>query len=333
MKKYFPLFLALFMLMALAGCSHVSNLTDRALERIGWRASFEEQGDPGLTKRTVIAPFRYGKPDLAPQAKALQQAVENALHEHPHIKLVDFRELQKASLEYGFAELVSEDRYLTGARHLGINLIVVGDISGMYIDYNLMGWYGFRESHPQLTLEGQIRMVDGVRGTVHRYRNFKEVITIDDVEAQAIMTGRAPEKEMIEQLTNAIIANNLPFIMEDIDALPWSGMVLKVEGSKVLVTGGQDTGFGPGDTLVLYSQSDRITTGGGHSIYMLGQPVGTVTLSEIMPDTSWGEVNFDQVEQDDIDVEGEEAEDNEWLEPKPDAFVYDVQPGQIVRVR
>ncbi len=310
---------ALCLFFALTGCTHVSNLADAALESVGWRGSFKETGDPNLTKRAVIVPFRAGKPDLEPQAKAMQQAVQQAFMSDPHIKTIEFRELQKASIEFGAAELVAEDRYLTGARNLGINVVVVGDISGMYVDYNLEGWYGFRNSMPQIIMEGQIRLVDGVRGIVHTYRNFKERILIDDVEAQAILTGQPPKPEQVRQLIDSIIANNLPIIMEDVRNLPWSGMVLKVRDNQVLISGGQDTGFQPGNTLVLYGQSARITTGGGHSIYLLGRPAGKINLNEVQAETAWGEVVFD---------EKEVSEDNQ-----EQAQVYDVQPGQIVRTR
>lgn len=324
-KTAAPFALVMLMSFMLAGCMQVSNFTDSVLETVSFRGKFEEDGDPGLSKRTVIVPFRYGKPELAPQAKAMQEAVHSAMAEYPYVHLVNFRDLQKASIEFGAAELVAEDRYLSGARHLGINLIVVGDISGLYVDYNLLGIYGFRESVPQLTMEGQIRLVDAVRGIVHKYRNFKEAIALDDVDAQLILTGTKPKPEMTEQLIKNIIDNNLPLIMEDVENLPWSGIVLAVRDNQIQITGGRDTGFSPGDKLVLHGQSDRVTTGGGHSIYLLGRPVARVVLGEVAEDSAWGEVTF-------FDVPTEIEDDDETL-GSPSIQIYHVEPGQIVRTR
>lgn len=323
MKKSFFCLLAL-LLVSSAGCMHVSNLTDSMLDWVGSRSTYEETGDPGLVKRTVITPFRYGKPELAPQAKYLQAAVETALQSRPDIKLLTFRELQKASIEFGSSELVAEDRYLTGARHMGLNLIIVGEVSGMYVDYNLQGVYGFRDSLPQLIVEGQVRMVDGVLGTVHSVRSFRSALILDDVQAQSILTGSSPDKEMVHELLAGIIEENLPLMGEDIETFAWSGMVLEVDGKLALINGGQDTGLNPGDTLVLYQKTERLVTGGGHSIYPLGRPVGKLVLVEVMAETAWGEVQFDLPEV------NEDADEDDGAY-QPNAPIYDVQVGQLVR--
>jgi hypothetical protein len=65
-----------------------------------------------------------------------------------------------------------------------------------------------------------------------------------------------------------------------------------VDGVRALVTVGQDTGLPAGASLVLYSKSERLQTGGGHSVYLLGKPVGSIILREIGPVSAWGEVVF-----------------------------------------
>jgi hypothetical protein len=277
--------------------------------------------DTNLNKRVVIIPFASAQPTLAPHARALQEAVENSFRSQDNISLRTFRDLQRASIEFGATELMVENRYLIGARYLGVNLIVMGQISALTVEYDLQGIYGFRDSVPQLIMEGQLRLVDVLSATMVGYQNFRESVELDDVRAQAILTGSEPEPELIEQLIKPIIENNSRWPLEQSRKVPWSGMVLEAREDQVLITVGADSGFKVDDTLVLYSRSTPIPSGAGHDVYLLGDPIGTVAITQIMEDNSWARVTFNR-------PEGNQEPPPQGRQPE-----YKLEPGQLVLTR
>jgi hypothetical protein len=291
MKKIFPL--ALILLLAFVLFNGCSAITERFSAVSNW---FGGSGDvdTNLNKRVVVVPFSSALPSLAAPASALQNAVEESLAGQSNISLITFRDLQKASIEHGAAELVAENRYLTGARYLGVNLVVMGQISSLTVEYDLEGIYGFRSSVPQLIMEGQLRLVDVLSATMVGYQNFRESLELDDVQAQGILTGVSPDPEQINKLINAIIENNAAWPLAQTRKVPWSGMVLQANGGQALITVGADTGLNAGDSLVLYSRSTAIPSGAGHDVYLLGEAIGTITLGRVMEHSSWGEVTFNR---------------------------------------
>ncbi|MDR1397276.1 MAG: hypothetical protein LBJ14_06050 [Desulfarculales bacterium] len=291
MKKIFPFLLILLLaFVPLSGCSTIA---ERFSAVSNWWGGSGDV-DTNLTKRVVVVPFSHAQPSLAAQAKALQNAVEESLAAQSNISMLTFRDLQKASIEYGATELVLENRYLIGARYLGVNLVVMGQISSLSVEYDLEGIYGFRNSVPRLIMEGQLRLVDVLSATMVGYQNFRESVELDDVQAQGILTGNAPEPEQVEELIAAIIENNAAWPLAQTAKVPWSGMVLQVRDSQALVSVGADTGFNAGDSLILYSRSTPISSGAGHDVYLRGEAIGTVTLNQIMEHNSWGEAVFNR---------------------------------------
>ena len=333
MKKFFRLVLIMSLMICLIMLSGCSGVTDRFWEATGW-FSGDGDRDVNLNKRVVITPFGYGKTSLAPYARSLQNAVEDSFKIQSQYTIRSFRDLQKASIEFGATELVLENRYLTGARYLGVNMVVLGQISSLIVDYSLQGWYGFRTSVPQLIMEGQMRLVDTISGTVVGYHNFREAVNIDDVVAQGILTGQEPDQEFIDLLIAGVIENNSGWPLEESRKVPWSGVVLKVEGNNALISVGRDTGFNIGDNLVLHTRSTPLQSGGGHVVYMLGQPIGTLTITEMMEDNSWASVTFNQPEEETI---SEVDEDDEsalvFTLDTPEDDIYILEPGQLVMTK
>jgi hypothetical protein len=274
----------------LSGCATVGERFSAVTNWFGGSSDV----DTNLNKRVVIVPFAYAQPSLAAPARSLQTAVEDSFNRQNNISLRTFRDLQRASIEFGAAELMVENRYLIGARYLGVNLIVMGQISSLNVEYDLEGIYGFRNSVPKLIMEWQLRLVDVLSATMVGYQNFRESLDLDDVQAQAILTGAEPEPAMIEQLIKPIIADNSLWPLQQSRKVPWSGMVLEAREGQALITVGADSGLAVGDKLVLYSRSTSIPSGAGHDVYLLGDRVGTVTITQIMADNAWAQATFDQ---------------------------------------
>jgi hypothetical protein len=153
--------------------------------------------------------------------------------------------------------------------------------------------------------------------------------------------GEKPDPKKVDELAKELIEPSMEWVEEKLEDHKWSGLVLAVEGDKLLLTVAKDTGLNSGDLLAVQALGDKIKSGSGRMVYLPGKVIGKVRLLDLGKDTSWAEVippePVEKPEPEKLSGEklegekmGEESKPKPEPEPEPEpAPVY--QPGQVVR--
>lgn len=289
--------LLLLLALSLAGCGLTSSLTSSV-------TSYIDSKDTGLRKRVEVAPFTSGVPSMKEQAVALQQAVSQHLVKTGGVVVGDFSIVQEEMKKVPSAIANPEDRAMEAGRRLGINALLAGNITDLSVQRALKGIYGMRENRPFLSLEVELRLVDVTTGIVVGQEAFKRQEQVDDTVAEAIEGGAQPDQKLVSKLLAEITQETTAWVGKRVSSLPWGGTVLEVEGNRVLVSVGRDTGLPTGTVLTIYALGERIKAGTGQQLALPGPRVGRVKLSELGARSSWADI----VERASDDKKAKEAE-------------------------
>lgn len=319
----------LVLLMAavlLTGCGFTSEVKNKVVD-------YWDGKDGGLRKRVSVAPFTTSVPDLKAQSIALQKAVTNTLNQQGGVVVVDFATLEQESEQVPKSIQNPEDRAYEAGRLLGLNAVLAGNITDLSVQRQMKGIYGFRDNAPFLTLEVEMRLLDMTSSTVLAQESFRRQEVINDVEADGItMSGAKPDPNLVNKLLAQTTKDAESWVVGKIASQPWGGTVLKVEGDKVLITAGRDTGLPVGSVLTVYSLGERIRCGTGQEICLPGPPVGRIQITELGARNSWAAI----VERISPPVAKEDKDkkdkDGKPLPPPPPAPL-PLEPGQFVRTR
>jgi hypothetical protein len=325
------IFLVFCLLFAAAGCGAGAVVRDS----FDYVTQYFDKSESSLRKRLVVVPFHSGIAGLDVRAKALSQIITQQLGGQGNLVLVSLEPLQKEMDKIGSGIRDPQERMLEAARRLGYNTILTGRITDLSVSYRFKGIYGFRDNTPFLGLEADLSLYDATSGTLVAQWSPKKEIELDDTESEGIKLGKAPPVKKVDNLAAQMVKPVLEWVVEKVSKQPWSGVVLAVEGDKIKVPVGRDTGLPLESLLTVYARGQKITTGGGRPIYLPGRPVGRIVLKEMGPRASWAvalprEEKEEKKEEEKKGEEGKgEKKDNKEAKPQPLKF----EVGQVVRPR
>ncbi|MBI5522624.1 MAG: hypothetical protein HY910_08360 [Desulfarculus sp.] len=275
-----PALLGLVLFLALLpGCGVTSAVTN-----------IIDSKDTGLRKRVAVAPFTSGVPSMKERATALQMAISQHLVKMGGVVVGDFTPVQEEMKKLPQAIAHPEDRAMEASRRLGVNALLAGNITDLSVQRALKGIYGMRENRPFLSLEVELRLVDVTTGIVIGQEAFKRQERVDDTVAEAIEGGAQPDDKLVNKLLAEITEETTAWVGKRVASLPWGGTVLEVEGNRVLVSVGRDTGLPPGSILTVYALGERIKAGTGQQLALPGPRVGRIKLGELGARFSWAEI-------------------------------------------
>ncbi len=300
--------LALFLLAWLvAGCGITTAVTDY----------FEYHTvDSGLRKRVTVSSFMSGIKGLDAHSRAWSQKLTETLKQNGGLNVLPFADLATAMRKDKARRENIEERAITAAQPMGLNAIITGQLTDLDVRRHKTGIYGFRENNAFLTMEGEVRIIEVATGTILGHRSFLAQKELSDVDATAMTMGKKPAPADVNGLLAKIVKDSTVWVGKKLGTMPWTGYVLAVEGERVKITVGRDTGLPKGAGLVVYQRGDKIKTGAGTEIYLPGTPVADAVLSELGPRISWAKVT-------------DRAPAGQGDDAKPLAL----QVGQLVRAR
>ncbi len=284
-------------------------------------AEYWEGQDSSLRKRVSVAPFSANQAPLKPQAQAMQQVIAKGLEQQGGLVLIDFANLDQEMEKLPQKSGSPEDLAYEAGRRMGLNTVLAGNLTDLAVVRQMKGIYGFRDNAPFLTLEGEFRLLDMTTSTILAQTTFRQQEVINDVEAEGItMNNATPDAKIVAKLVAEMTKEVQAWVQGKINAQPWGGVVLEVQGDKVLITVGRDTGLPTGATLVVYAQGERIKAGTGQEIRLPGPAVAKIRLLELGARTSWAEVAQR--------ISPPAPDKNSPAPPAPP-----ILPGQLVRTR
>lgn len=309
-------FVALMGLVA-AGCGFTTTV------RNYWDNMMDSQ-DTGLRKRVVVAPFVSRLPHLQARAQAVGKAISQRLEKKGGMVLVDFKLLREELAKVNPAIKHPEERIVAAAMRLGLNTVLTGSLTNLAVKYNKAGIYGFRENEPFAMLELDMKLIDVATGVLlaEHANNSKQQLT--PIEGTNILHGQPFPPKIVDELQADLVVPAINWVSKKVSAQAWTGFILAVDGKRVQVTVGRDTGLSVGDMLVVYGKGESIRSGSGRILTMPGPPVAKLKLVKLEARTAWTEMLPQEVEEEDKD----KKEDKDAKEaPKPLVL----EPGQALR--
>lgn len=267
----------------LAGCGLGAAVTD-----------YIDSKDTSLRKRVAVVPFDSGIKELKPRASALGQALAQHLAQQGGLVMVDIAKLDEALRGVDPQVKGVEERVQAAGREVGLTAVVAGVVTDLSVQYRLKGIYGFRDNTAFLTLEAQVRVLDIGTGTVAAQQAFKREVQIDDIQAEGIKNGAAPDPKLVDKLQAELTEDCQKWTASQINAIPWTGQVLEVAGNRVKVSVGRDTGLQPDSVLYVYALGEKIKTGAGQELVLQGPLTGKLRLVELGARSSWAEAVEDK---------------------------------------
>jgi hypothetical protein len=316
----------LLLLMAailMTGCGFTAEVKNKVVD-------YWDGKDGGLRKRVSVAPFTSSLPDMKAQATALQMAIAKTLGQQGGVVVLDFAALEQEAEKVPASIQNPEDRAYEAGRLLGLNAVLAGNITDLSVQRQMKGIYGFRDNAPFLALEVELRLLDMTTSTVLAQDSFRRQEVISDVEAEGItMSGAKPDPNLVNKLLAQVTKDAESWVVGKIAAQPWGGAILKVEGDKVLITAGRDTGLPVGSVLTVYSLGERIKAGTGQEIVLPGPAVGKIQLTELGARNSWAAIV--ERAKPPAPKEAKDKKDAKAAAPAPPPLAF--EPGQYVRTR
>ena len=278
--------IATALLALLAGCGAGELMKDT----MDWVGGYFDKED-SLTRRVVVAPFSSGIKGLEPLAHEIGTEVLLRMKKIGNVRLVNPKSLGEVMRQVPDSVQRPRERMVLAGRRLGLNTIVLGEVSDLSLQYDMSGIYGFREHTPFLRLEVDVTIIDVPTGTLLGRNSEVETIKVDDLTAENIrMQGKAPPAAMVKKLQHEILDPTTDWIEDTLETQRWAGYVLEVREKKLKLSVGKDTGLPQGALLVIYAHGPRLVTGAGLPVFMPGPKVGTVQLGEVGDNFSWAEI-------------------------------------------
>ena len=285
-KTIQKMIVATALLALLAGCG----ASELVKDTMDWVGGYFDQED-SLTRRVVVAPFTSGIKGLEPLAREIGSKVLVDVKKVGNVRLVNPKSLAEVMRQIPASVKRPRERMILAGRRLGLNTILLGEVSDLSLKYDLSGLYGFRENTPFLRLEVDITIIDVPSGTLLGRHSEVETIKVDDLTAENIrMQGKAPPVALVNKLKHEILDPTLDWIEDTLETQRWAGYVLEVQGKKLKVSVGKDTGLPEGSLLVVYAHGPRLVTGAGLPVFLPGPKVGTLQLGKLGETSSWAEI-------------------------------------------
>lgn len=265
------------------GCGFTQTVTDY------WHGLMDSQ-DTNLRKRVVVAPFLSRLSGLEARSQALGLAISQRLEKQGGIVLVDFKDLRQALTQVNPRIQNSEDRIVAASRTLGLNTVLSGAVVNLAMQYDKTGIYGFRENQPFAIMELNLKLIDVATGVLLAETTFTTRAELSETEASNVRLGQPFPPKVVDKLQGDLVAPALRWVSQNVAAQAWVGFILAVDGKRVKVTVGRDTGLPKGAELVAYAKGQSIKSGSGRILYLPGPVVGRVKLVQFEARTAWAEV-------------------------------------------
>lgn len=279
-------FVALMLALGLiAGCGWASRTTENMM-------TFWDRTDGNLTKRVVLIPPQSAIGDLQAPANQWGESLKAGLAHAPGIKLVEYKVFNGQIGKLPATIRSTEEKIIAAGRILGLNAVVAGQVIDLSLDNRQEGIIGFRDNTGFLGLEAEIRVFDMATGTLLAQNILRPEKELDSLQYENLRLGKKPEPAMVKELLGMLDKQSQKWVAQEISGQPWAGFVLAVDGKKVKLTVGQDTGLSEGAVLTVFGAGEKLRSGSGSLLTVPGAPLGRLTLTQVDAETSWAQATL-----------------------------------------
>ena len=196
------------------------------------------------------------------------------------------------------AQIEMEQGRIGGGDLVGVDVLILGSITAF--GRSTTGKTGFLSSTKLQLARAKvdIRLADVRTGHVFFSTSGTGEATMESGAVAGFGSRANYDATLNDKALTAAISETVNQLVTKLEARPWRTDILKVEGDRVFISGGERQGLKVGDELVIVLEGDRVKSGqSGMEITLPGQEVGRIRIISLFGDNETNQGSVAQITQ------------------------------------